>query len=115
MHDQNIVTAILSVALAAAELGGNAEGSGVVGKATETFYSDSQEWERPGNSGTGRYSHVSVCRGLEVVMGSSGSFLTAVVSEVGWGINLGITFLQGFPGDSCRGRAASLSCKWSVT
>lgn len=43
MHDQNIVTTILSVALAAEELGGNAEGSGVVGKATETFYSDSQE------------------------------------------------------------------------
>lgn len=43
MHDQNIVTTILSVALAAEELGGNAEGSGVVGKATETFHSDSQE------------------------------------------------------------------------
>lgn len=27
------------------------------------------------------------------MMGSSGSFLTAVVSGVGWGINLGITFL----------------------
>lgn len=43
MHDQNIVTMILSVALAAEELGGNAEGSGVVGKAVETFYSDNQE------------------------------------------------------------------------